>query len=224
MTAVALLIACVPEGLPLAIAIATALSTDILVEQNLLIKNLSALEKAGILTDIVVSKTSTLTEGDSMKVSTLYCAGDQPEDNPCSPHIRADVRDILESCVLLCSDAYMSIDDNSLRYVPDGNAVDKCMFNWLNNIGVPVYEKIVQRQREFELETKLPFNPNTKKMTVVYKIKERGQEFVRIVMKGAPEVVVQKCGWRQEEDRVDIQMDESDRIKFLDGVVKMVAG
>lgn len=71
MTAVAILIACIPEGLPLAIAIATALSTDKLIEQNLLIKNLGALENAGTITDIVTSKTGTLTQGDGMKVHSI---------------------------------------------------------------------------------------------------------------------------------------------------------
>jgi len=84
MTAVALLIACVPEGLPLAIAIATALSSDVLVEQNLLIKNLSALEKAGVLTDVVTSKTNTLTQG-KLSVAALYCASDACEENACRP-------------------------------------------------------------------------------------------------------------------------------------------
>lgn len=61
-------------------------------------------------------------------------------------------------------------------------------------------------------------------MTVVYRIKEGDREWIRVVMKGAPEVVVRKCGFKQEENHVDIKLDESDRIKFLDGVVKQVAG
>lgn len=61
-------------------------------------------------------------------------------------------------------------------------------------------------------------------MTVVYRIKEGDREWIRVIMKGAPEVVVRKCGYKQEENQVDIKMDESDRIKFLDGVVKIVAG
>lgn len=148
MTSVALLIACVPEGLPLAIAIATALSSDVLVEQNLLIKNLSALEKAGILTDVVTSKTNTLTEG-KLNVSALYCASEAREEDPNHPHISNDVQETLESCVLLCNDAYVEIDEHELSYVPEGNSIDKCMLNWLNTIGVCVYDKIVQKQRDY---------------------------------------------------------------------------
>ena len=74
MTGLALLLACIPEGLPLAISLATALSTDRLIKKGLLLKNLRALETAGILTDVLVSKTSTLTEGklsvDWLQIST----------------------------------------------------------------------------------------------------------------------------------------------------------
>jgi len=69
--ALALFIVCVPEGMPLAISMALALSTDNLQHDNLLIKNLNALETSGKLTDIVTSKTSTLTKG-KLKVALVY--------------------------------------------------------------------------------------------------------------------------------------------------------
>lgn len=69
--ALALFIVCVPEGMPLAISMALALSTDNLQHDNLLIKNLNALETSGKLTDIVTSKTSTLTKG-KLKVTLVY--------------------------------------------------------------------------------------------------------------------------------------------------------
>ena len=43
-TAVALLIVCIPEGLPLAVSMTLALSIDRLKSDNLLIKNLKSLE------------------------------------------------------------------------------------------------------------------------------------------------------------------------------------
>ena len=69
--ALALFIVCVPEGMPLAISVALALSTDNIHYDNLLIKNLKALETSGKLTEIVTSKTSTLTKG-KLKVALVY--------------------------------------------------------------------------------------------------------------------------------------------------------
>jgi len=62
-TCVALVIVCVPEGLPLALSMALAFSIDKLKSDNLLIKSLKALEATGSLTNIMTGKTATLTEG-----------------------------------------------------------------------------------------------------------------------------------------------------------------
>ena len=69
-TAVALLIVCIPEGMPLVISMAMAFSVDMLKGEHLLIKNLDALETSGQLTEILTGKTATLTTGD-MRVARL---------------------------------------------------------------------------------------------------------------------------------------------------------
>ena len=71
MVAVAILIVCVPEGMPLSVSIATAFSVSRLEKEKLLIKDMAALETTGQLTDIIVSKTSTLTTGE-LEVSNIY--------------------------------------------------------------------------------------------------------------------------------------------------------
>ena len=72
-TAVALLIVCIPEGMPLVISMAMAFSVDSLKKENLLIKNLDALETSGQIIDILTGKTATLTTGD-MEVSRINIA------------------------------------------------------------------------------------------------------------------------------------------------------
>ena len=69
-TAIALLIVCIPEGMPLVISMAMAFSVDMLKSEHLLIKNLAALETSGQLTEILTGKTATLTTGD-MRVARL---------------------------------------------------------------------------------------------------------------------------------------------------------
>lgn len=70
-TALALLIVCIPEGMPLVISMAMAFSVDQLKKENLLIKNLSALETSGQVVDILTGKTATLTTGD-MDVARIH--------------------------------------------------------------------------------------------------------------------------------------------------------
>ena len=55
-TAIALLIVCIPEGMPLVISMAMAFSVDILKEEHLLIKELAALETSGQLNEIITGK------------------------------------------------------------------------------------------------------------------------------------------------------------------------
>jgi magnesium-transporting ATPase (P-type) len=66
----------VPEGLPLAISIAIVFSVDHLKNDNLLIKNVHALETAGSLFDIITGKTATLTQG-CLKAKYFFTAGEQ---------------------------------------------------------------------------------------------------------------------------------------------------
>jgi Ca2+-transporting ATPase len=68
---VTLLIVIVPEGLPLAVSITAAFSTNYLRSDNVLIKKLQAVENCGQMTDVITSKTSTLTTGD-LTVRTVY--------------------------------------------------------------------------------------------------------------------------------------------------------
>lgn len=62
--AVVLLIVSIPEGLPLAISIAMALSVGKLKENKILIKNVESIQNCALLHDIGVSKTGTLTMGE----------------------------------------------------------------------------------------------------------------------------------------------------------------
>lgn len=62
--AICILIVSIPEGLPLAVSVAMALSISKMKKDNILIKNVEAVQKCAILHDICVSKTGTLTDGD----------------------------------------------------------------------------------------------------------------------------------------------------------------
>jgi Ca2+-transporting ATPase len=58
-----LMILAIPEGMPLAISIAMAMSVDTMKEDNILIKNIECVQVCALLHEICVGKTGTLTEG-----------------------------------------------------------------------------------------------------------------------------------------------------------------
>lgn len=61
--AVVLIIVAIPEGLPLAVSIAMALSISRLKQDNILIKNLESVQSAAMLHHLCVGKTGILTTG-----------------------------------------------------------------------------------------------------------------------------------------------------------------
>lgn len=63
ITAIVLLIVAIPEGLPLAVSIAMAMSIGQLKNDSILIKNIESVQTCAMLHDVCVSKTGTITRG-----------------------------------------------------------------------------------------------------------------------------------------------------------------
>lgn len=63
IVAIVLLVVAIPEGLPMAVSIAMALSTNNMKKDKILIKNLESVQTCAMLHDICVGKTGTLTQG-----------------------------------------------------------------------------------------------------------------------------------------------------------------
>lgn len=63
IVSVVLLMVAIPEGLPLAVSIAMALSISSLKNQQVLIKNLEAIQTCATVHEICLGKTGTLTTG-----------------------------------------------------------------------------------------------------------------------------------------------------------------
>lgn len=61
ITAVVLMMVAIPEGLPLAISIAMALSINKLKNDNILIKNVESIQTCAMLHDVCCGKTGTVT-------------------------------------------------------------------------------------------------------------------------------------------------------------------
>jgi Ca2+-transporting ATPase len=164
LIAVAIVITAVPEGLPLAVSICAVFSTDKLKEEKLLIKKLEALEHAGRLTDVLTAKTGTLTTS-KLTVEKFWCNEDL---SVTAAPIMTNVMDKIQDCIIKNSDAHTDVYDKKKEFFTNGSPVDVCMMEYLEEYGVELNEKLVDRERNWKLITKIPFDPKTKRMTKVF--------------------------------------------------------
>jgi len=132
-TAIALLIVCIPEGMPLVISMAMAFSVDNLKKENLLIKNLDALEMSGQVVDILTGKTATLTTGD-MQVARINVVGQT--QNLSELEANMEVLNTLNDCIVLNCDAHMQMKNDT--YAPVGSPVEVGLLQMLIDRGVAV--------------------------------------------------------------------------------------
>ena len=91
--AVTILVAAVPEGLPLAVTISLAYSVEKMKKDNNLVRHLDASETMGQATCICSDKTGTLTQN-AMKVVSLFTQGIDQEVLS-SQNLHEDVKDLL---------------------------------------------------------------------------------------------------------------------------------
>ena len=77
--AICILIVAIPDGMPIAISLAMALSIQGLKKNNILIKKLEAIQYCGMVHDVCISKSGTITE-DKMTASMIHFKGSKAVD------------------------------------------------------------------------------------------------------------------------------------------------
>lgn len=183
-TIAALLLVCIPEGMPLVISMAMAFSVDRLKEDNLIIKNLSALELSGRICDIVTGKTGTVTSTE-MEVQAVHFNGRVRAAGEIA-YNEQNV-DILNRCICLNNDAQMQMQ--GANFVPTGNAVDVALLRFVAMTGQPsVQDLLLEREDSWERLVAIPFSADRKCMTVAYAHRENPHK-VLVVVKGSVDKV-----------------------------------
>ena len=201
MFAIALAVAAVPEALAAIVTGALAVGMHEMAKRNALVRRMPAVETLGCTTVICSDKTGTLTKGE-MTARRLFVGGRSIEvggagyapagsfDPPLSSDDEA-VRLMLMGGVL-CSDAVLSNDAG--RWFIKGDSTEGAL--------VVLAAKADQEERATRMSApriaELPFSSERKRMTTVHRMPDgRHLAFV----KGAPEVVLERCAAVQVRDR-----------------------
>jgi len=193
LTAVALAVAAVPEGLPAVVTLTLAIGVKRMLKKNALIRKLPSVETLGDTTVICCDKTGTLTQNE-MTVRKAFVNGRTIEitgsgydlSGELKAHPRVGNRDKLIFRIgALCSNAELDKSEKDVKAI--GDPTEAALLVSAEKIGLP-YEKIRKLWKRIKEE---PFDSERKLMSTVNKDPQSGKSFV--FTKGAPEKVLELC-------------------------------
>src|SRR3989344_8142361 len=168
VTAVAVAVAAIPEGLPAAIAAVLAVASKNIFKNNGLIKRLLAAHTFGSVSILLIDKTGTLTEG-KMKLEKIISKGDNS----------------VLVAIALANEAI--IENNNGKACVKGEATDKAKLEAFFEKGLDL-KKILEA---FPRINFLPFDSVAKIMASFHSSRDQHGETTQVFISGAPEKLLE---------------------------------
>eukprot|EP01137_Pigoraptor_chileana_P008588 Opistho-2@55633 len=199
-TVMGVIVAYVPEGLPIAVTLVLTIIARRMFRQKVLVKNLTTIETLGCVNVLCSDKTGTLTTNQMVVGSAAV--GDTAINIDHGPmDKRAEMIGFRELSVVahLCNGASFDVEDAGLpisarRAV--GDATDVAMLRFAGSI-----VDMDQNNRLYDRVHHVPFNSHRKYMaTIVRPVSENCEHFsgaktddLVLLMKGAPDILLRAC-------------------------------
>jgi Ca2+-transporting ATPase len=201
MIGISQVVGMIPEGLPVAMTIALAVGVQRMARRRAVVRRLAAVETLGSTSVICSDKTGTLTRNE-MTVTALFLpggrelsvtgAGYAPEGRflesqaEVQPLAEEELRSLLEAG-MLCNDAQLTgPHETEPRWRPVGDPTEVALVTLGMKAGLAPEEL----RGRFARRAEIPFDPATKLMATQH----AGPEGSWVVLKGAPEVLLEFCG------------------------------
>jgi len=220
---IGLVVAYVPEGLPICVTITLTLMAQRMHKEHILVKNMPIMETFNSITVIASDKTGTLTtnkmsvvhvtlvpsktlsnslsyyHAGSTNINANNSSGANDNNNyeleqKCSKQKEEIVR-----AGALCNAAYLDEQSRMLM----GDATDKAVYEFVknhNDFGFSIEE---YRRRNPSLAV-IPFNSRNKFMVTIQKIENMRNHV--LFLKGAPEMVLARCSTMLDNDSKEIEL------------------
>ena len=182
MTAIALTVASIPEGLATVVTVVLAIGVEKMVKRQAIVKKLPAVETLGCASVICSDKTGTLTQN-KMTVVEYYNNGLHNFEEELSD----DASKMLEF-FSICTDASSTIVDGVRKDIGDPTEV-ALIIACQNYVKNPIYD-------QYQRIEDLPFDSDRKMMTVI--LDYNGKYLV--ITKGAPDIVMANSIHTSEEE------------------------
>ncbi|MCG8482620.1 MAG: cation-translocating P-type ATPase [Clostridia bacterium] len=216
LTSVSLAVAAIPEGLLAVITIVLSIGVQKMARRNAIIKKLAAVETLGSTQIICSDKTGTLTLN-RMTVKQVYLDGSLKSTEDMD--IEQTRTEKFLQFMVLCNDTSIKKDGEKLQIIGDPTEAALTQLALDKGIQKDHTESLYPREDE------IPFDSDRKLMTTFHSVND---EFL-IITKGAPEVLLKKCGEilingdmkAMTKEYMD-EIEESNK-KMADGALRVLA-
>lgn len=215
-TSVAVAVASIPEGLIVAMTIILTVGMQKILKKKALVRKLIAAETLGSTSIICTDKTGTLTEG-NMRVAYLLTGECDLEKEDCIFDSKQQLKQAVSKNLALkigtlCNNAVIeNVSESELeewKYFGDPTEVALKLAAIESGIDAEALKKDYERLDE------IPFSGDYKFMATLYRCLKCEKEERVIYLKGAPEVVIEKCDfWNDQGELKPLSDSERDKIK-----------
>ncbi len=205
LVAVALAVAAVPSGLPIAVTVVLAIGMSRILAKRGLIKNLNAAETLGSTSVILTDKTGTLTQAE-MKVSKIMTLLSEKDEFMEKKH--KDRLQVLEMAALATEAFIENPDDELSEWIVRGRPMDKAIYIASIEAGLRPLD-VFEKYPRVDL---IPFDSERRYSASMHRLGENGKS--RVFAMGAPELILEFCG-KVYKDGKELNLTEKTR-EFLE--------
>ncbi len=202
--AIGIIVANVPEGLLPTVTLALAMASKRMAKKNALIKNLESVETLGSTTVICTDKTGTITQN-KMFVNSVFM--NLTEYNHKDDFKKINGFDSLMGISVLCNNSKLSKN----HYIGDPTEGALLLF-------AKEHTNIQQIVKEHHRIDEIPFTSDTKYMITINEHKNNFASYI----KGAPEIILDKCSTILIDNRI-IPLDDNSRHIILNHYKNMAS-
>lgn len=218
--AVVVLVVAVPDGLPITVGVSLAFSVIKMYNDKILVRKLDAPEKMGAVDEICCGKTGTITKND-MKVARFYCQSKEVKNSRKNTLLHCELTnetiERVKEGILYNCEARVEMD--ATTYIPVGSGTEVGFLRFLQDAEVPVH-LLIQRKLG-RIRATSPFSPQRKRSAVALECPDR-QGLVTVYVKGAPEVILEKCQSMLDPNGI-VDFGEDERAHILEQVTNMAS-
>ncbi|GAB4257546.1 MAG: cation-transporting P-type ATPase [Methylomicrobium sp.] len=208
MTVVGLAVAAIPEGLPAILTVTLAIGVQEMAKRNAIIRRLPAVETLGALSIICSDKTGTLTRNE-MTVKSIVTSYDFYEisgvgyepigDFFCSgDHVAPPEKPVLQTITqfgALCNDSSLRRKEDG-QWIIDGDPMEGALLT----VAVKAGFEPGELHKTYTRTDVIPFDAQHRFMAT---LNHDHQQHALIVVKGAPERLIELCTLQRQSDGTD---------------------